>query len=355
MRILIDIGHPAHVHYFKNLMRIMEKSGHKFLIIARDKEITFELLKRYNIPFKSRGPGGKSLISKVLYIPKADLTIYREAKKFKPDILLSFASTYAAHASKLLGKPHIALDDTEHAKFELFMYPPFTATILNPSCFSKDLGKKQILFDSYTELLYLHPNYFTPNPEVLKLLKVKEGEEFAIVRFVSWDASHDIEEKGLSNNDKVELVESLSKKMKVFVSSEGEMPGEIKKYQFKVPSEFMHDALFYARLYVGEGGTTASEAAIIGTPAVYINNLSMGYIEEEKKAGLLFQSTQKEEISRNIDFILNNHSKKEFKNIGKQFIQAKIDPTAFLVWFIENYPGSVQKMKETPDFQYKFK
>ncbi len=111
----------------------MKEKGHEFLITARDKEITFELLKRYNLPYISRGKGGKSLLSKVLYIPKADVIIYRQAKRFKPDVFLSFASTYAAHASKLYGKPHIAMDDTEHAKFELLMYLPFTATVLTPS------------------------------------------------------------------------------------------------------------------------------------------------------------------------------------------------------------------------------
>jgi uncharacterized protein len=355
VRILIDIGHPAHVHYFKNFIKIMEEKRHEFLIIARNKEITFELLNRYGLTYISRGSGGKSLLEKLFYIPKADLIIYQQAKKFKPDLLLSFSSTYAAHVSKMIGKPHITLDDTEHAKYELLMYPPFTDTILNPSCFTKDLGRKQILFDSYTELLYLHSRYFVPNNKVLELLNMKEGEEYAIVRFVSWNASHDVSEAGLSSSDKIELVRSLSKKLKVFVSSEGKMPKEIQNFQFNVPSELMHDALAFARIYVGEGGTTASESAILGTPAVYINNLSMGYIEEEKKAGLLFQTTIKEEIINSIDFILAQKSTLDYKSLASEFVKEKIDPTAFLVWFIENYPTSVKTMKENPDYQYRFK
>ena len=50
MKILIDINHPAHVHYFKNFIKIMEQKGHKFLIISRDKEIEHYLLKKNNIP-----------------------------------------------------------------------------------------------------------------------------------------------------------------------------------------------------------------------------------------------------------------------------------------------------------------
>jgi predicted glycosyltransferase len=51
MRILIDIGHPAHVHYFRNFIKIMEKKEHEFLIISRNKEIEHYLLKSYNISY----------------------------------------------------------------------------------------------------------------------------------------------------------------------------------------------------------------------------------------------------------------------------------------------------------------
>jgi len=51
MKILIDINHPAHVHYFKNIIKIMEKKGHEFLIISRNKEIEHYLLKKYEGPF----------------------------------------------------------------------------------------------------------------------------------------------------------------------------------------------------------------------------------------------------------------------------------------------------------------
>jgi predicted glycosyltransferase len=355
MKILIDIGHPAHVHYFKNFIRIMQTRGHEFLVIARDKEISIELLNKFKIPYKNRGKGGKNLITKILYIPYADLYIYLNARKFKPDLFLSFSSTYAAHASKLFGKPHIALDDTEHAKFELFMYPPFTDTILNPSCFTKHLGDKQIFFNSYIELLYLHKNYFTPNIDVLRMLNVKQDERFAIIRFVSWNASHDVSQKGLSDIQKIELVNFISKKIKVFVSSEGEMPAELEVYKFPIPPEHMHDALYFATIYVGEGGTTASESALLGTPAVYLNKLSMGYIEDEKKAGLICQSVEYNEIKKSIESFLSYNSKKEFYNRLDNLIKDKIDPTSFLIWFIESYPESIKIMKENKNFQNNFK
>ena len=44
MRILIDIGHPAHVHLFKNFAWQMQEKGHKVLFTCREKEFEIDLL-----------------------------------------------------------------------------------------------------------------------------------------------------------------------------------------------------------------------------------------------------------------------------------------------------------------------
>ena len=65
----------------------------------------------------------------------------------------------------------------------------------------------------------------------------------------------------------------------------------------------MHDLLYYATMYIGEGATMASEAAILGTPSIYINTLRLSYTdEEEAKYDLLynysFQKQHKDKPSR---------------------------------------------------------
>ena len=91
----------------------MESKGHDFFITARDKEVAHNLLQAYNLKFANRGKGENGLIGKFLYLFKADYLLFRHAKKFNPDLFLSFASPYAAHVSKLLRKPHITFDDTD--------------------------------------------------------------------------------------------------------------------------------------------------------------------------------------------------------------------------------------------------
>jgi len=356
MKILIDIGHPAHVHYFRNFIEQMSKDGHEFHITSRDKEVTFDLLRKYNIPFTSRGKGGNGFLGKILYIIRADLKLIREGLRFKPDLLMSFASTYAAHASFVLGRPHIAFDDTEHSKYEIFLYRPFTKIILNPQCFKKDFGKKQIRFRGFMELCYLHPKYFRPDGNILLKLKLNESEPFILLRFVSWTAGHDAGESGFSAESKLSLVKKLSEHLKVFISSETKLPEELEQYRLLVSPEKLHDVLFYSTLYIGEGATTASESAMLGTPAIYVNSLSAGTLEEQERLGLLFSFRNPDGvIEKALELLKIPKLKAEFRKRRDAMLTETIDVTAFMVWFIENYPRSVKIMKENPDYQERFK
>jgi hypothetical protein len=47
--------------------------------------------------------------------------------------------------------------------------------------------------------------------------------------------------------------------------------------------------------------------------------------------------------------------REEFQARRQKMLADKIDVAAFFTWFIENYPESAKIMKETPDYQYKFK
>ena len=356
MKVLIDLGHPAHVHYFRNFIKTMETKGHKFLIIARDKEVTFNLLKAFNIPYISRGKGGKGFGGKLLYLFKGDYIIYKEAKKFKPDILLSFASVYAAQVSKILRKPHIAFNDTEHALLGHLLYFPFTDVVLTPSSFFKNLGSKQIKFDGFMELCHLHPNYFIPNENILTEIGVEKGEKFTLLRFVSWEASHDFGKARLNTEFKIKLFNSLLKYGKVIISAEGQLPSELEKHRVRISPEKMHDILSYASLYIGEGATTASECAMLGTPSVYVNVLDAGTLQEQNNFGLLFNfRNDSGVIEKAIELISNNKIKKDFQIRRMKMLSEKIDVTSFMIWFVENYPKSFSVMKENPHYQDHFK
>ncbi|MFZ2865491.1 MAG: DUF354 domain-containing protein [Ignavibacteriaceae bacterium] len=357
MKILIDIGHPAHIHYFRNFISIMMSKGHEFLITSRDKEVTFELLSAYKLSYISRGKGRKNIIGKMIYLFQGVYTIYKASKKFNPDLFVSFGSPYAAQASSLIKKPHVVFDDTEHSKFEQLMYKPFSKSIITPEVFFKDMGVKQIRFNSYMELCYLHPKYFYPKQEIFKQLNININTKYVILRFISWDANHDIGEKGLSYEYKIKLINELNKKYRVFISSEGILPKYFIKFKLNIKPEYLHSVLFYAQLYIGEGSTTAAECSILGTPSIYVNSLFVSYCAElEEKYGLLYIfNKEKGVLEKARELLSMPNLKDEWHKRRMKMLSEKIDVTAFMVWFIENYPQSVKIMKENPAYQYRFK
>lgn len=358
MRILIDIGHPGHVHYFKNLINDLENEGHQFLIIARDRDVIIRLLDKMKMPYVNRGKGSNSIIGKLFYMLKADLKILRASRKFKPDLFLSFSTPYAAQVSSLLGKPHIALTDTEHEDNVLakFTYP-FTQAILTPESYLNDLGEKHVRFNNVVEGLYLHKDYFNPDNNIKKLLGIDENDEYAIIRFVSWNAHHDVGHHGLNSETKSELINVLKSRFKIFISSEGDLPEEFIPYKINISPEKMHDVLAGASLFVGESATMASESALLGTKAVYINSLPlMGYLNLEQESGLLKHFDSSEGVTDYLvdvvkDKNLKNEAEQNSMNMQKDFI----NPTKFLKWFVKNYPSCMTTLKNDINYQLKFK
>ncbi len=356
MKILIDIGHPAHVHYFRNFIGIMQEKGHEFFVTARDKEVSHQLLNIYKIPFNNRGKGSKNIVGKIVYGFKADIIVYMAAKHFKPDLFLSFASPYAGQVAKFLGKPHISFTDTEHAKLGIMSFAPFSDCIITPNVFKRDFGSKHIYFRGNMELSYLHPNYFSANKSIKSELDLREDEPYSVLRFISWNANHDIGQSGIPNANKLELVRRMKREMKVFISSENCLPKELVNYQINISPEKIHDVLAYANLYIGEASTMATESAIVGTPAIYVNSLKVGTTEAQQNYGLLFSYRNFDGVLSKLDELIKNpYLKLEFSMKREKMLKDQIDVTSFMVWFIENYPDSARIMKENPEFQERFK
>ncbi len=350
MKIFIDIGHPAHVHYFKNLIQRLRTKGHSVFISSRDKEMAHYLLKNLCLEYFNRGKGAEGLFGKIIYTFKTDVQLYKYAKKHSPDIFISFGSPYAAHVSSLLGKPHIVLDDTENASIGQFMYKPFSNVILTPDCFSKEFGNKQIRFPSYMELSYLHPNVFTPDESIFNHLNINSDERYIIMRFVGWGAVHDIGHSGLSIDNKMKAVSSFSKHARVFISSEAPLPPELEKYKLDIPKHLIHHALAFSSMFYGESATMASESAVLGVPAIYLDNEGRGYTDEqEHNYGLVYnysesESDQLKSIDKGVEILKTTQNSDWFDKRAK-LLNDKIDLTAFLEFFIENYPQSVTNFK----------
>ena len=166
--------------------------------------------------------------------------------------------------------PHIGFTDTENATLLDSITVPFVNVKLTSKSYLKPLGKNHYRYNGNIELAYLHPNRFQPNKSVLRKIGVKKEEQYIIIRFIAWNAYHDIGFEGVPISDKVKLVKKLSKYAKVYISSENGLPEELKKYKINIEPECMHDVLYYASIFIGESATMAAESGILGTPSIYL-------------------------------------------------------------------------------------
>ncbi|MBO7545405.1 MAG: DUF354 domain-containing protein [Paludibacteraceae bacterium] len=66
MNILIDIGHPAHVHLLRNTYRQLQLHHHNVWVTVRDIPAAISLLTLYQIPFTIIGAKKDSLMYKAL-------------------------------------------------------------------------------------------------------------------------------------------------------------------------------------------------------------------------------------------------------------------------------------------------
>jgi uncharacterized protein len=336
MNILFDLGHPKDVNVFKNVIWKLQQRDHKIKIVARAKENTKRVLDEYGFEYEVCRYY-KSMTGKALGVITNDIHLYNIAKKFQPDVFVSPGSPYSAHVSRVLKKPHIAFSDTEIAGLVIKLTFPFTDKIYTSSSFYLDLGPKQVRFNGYYELAYLHSRYFNPNRNVLKKYNLKEG--YIILRLSALASHHDIRAKGFifsSEDELITFIHELEKYSRVIISSEKRQWKTIAEYQLNFNPGDLHDILFYSKMCIGEGATMASEAAILGVPAIYVSNTHRGYLDELESYGLAFTIQERDEaLKKAISLLKDDSLTRNSKEKREKLLKEKIDVVEFMVNEIE--------------------
>jgi len=288
MRILVDLLHPAHVHVFRNFVTQMQEDGNDVLVTARDKDVTLALLDEYGIDhvtISSQASGTPGLVGEWAV---RTTRLGRIARSFKPDVMTGIMGVSIAPVGRLLRIPSVVFYDTEFATRTNRVVYPMASAVVTPECYAAPVNGNHLTYPGYHELAYLHPDRFRPDPDVVASAGVDPAEPYSIVRFVSWEASHDVGELALTGAQKRQLVDRLSAHGRVLISSEMSLPSDLESFAYRGPTSAIHHVLAYASVVVGESATMASEAAVLGTPAVFIATTSRGYIDEqEAKYGLV--------------------------------------------------------------------
>jgi len=306
MNILFDIGHPAHVHLFKNFIKYLKKKKHNVVTVCRNKDVTTKLLDFYEIRYFCLSEPGNNLIGMLKEL------LIRDYKVFKlhnnQNFNLAFGTSLSiAHLSALTKVKSINFneDDDSVVLYYAYLTYPFTTTIVNPDCIKfKKWHNKRLFVPSYHELAYLHPNNFKPNKEVLKKYRLEE-KKYIIIRFSALKAHHDTKAKGISNSLWTNLNVLISKyKYKVIKSIENSNYCEIEPWD-------MHHILAFAKIIISDSQTMTIEGAVLGIPSIRINTFIgkstvIEELEKKYKLAIGFLPNQEEDVLLTIKAILSD-------------------------------------------------
>lgn len=282
MRILVDLLHPAHAHFFRALIAEMTPRGHEFLLLSREKDVLTDLLDGWGLEHccvSRQRPGRRALARELVTRVCA---IREHARAFRPDVMTGLMGPAVAIARRLLGTPSVVFYDNETTGRLNALVARLCDAWISPRGYGLDHGRRHLRYAGYHETAYLHPDRFTPDPDRVRALGVDPERPYSVVRFVGWESVHDGGESGFSAAGKRALVETLGRMGPVHVSSETPLPDDLAAHRVHAPAGEIHHLLAFARLFAGESSTMASEAACLGTPAAFVARTGRGVNDEQR-------------------------------------------------------------------------
>lgn len=359
MRILFYFGHPAQYLFLKNPISILKEKGVICDIVIKSKDVLEKLLIENKESYINILPEGRisNKIGILVGLIKRDARLFNLVSGKCYDLFIG-TDPSLAHIGFLKRIPIITVleDDIQIISKLAKLTYPFTSTILTPKeCQTGKFETKTIHYEGYMKLSYLHPNRFEKKPPKIK-------HPYILIRVSKLDAHHDSGISGLNPKIITKIIQVLHKNYgDVYVSSEGQLDEFFIPYELHVKPSDMQQILANARMLISDSQSMSVEAAMLGIPSIRYSDFAgkISVLEElEHHYGLTYgiPANSPKKLFEKIDELISLPDLvEEFQNRRQRMLADKIDVSAFLVWFIENYPQSVKTMKENPDYQFNFK
>lgn len=224
-----------------------------------------DILDIYKVNYQCIGKYGETIMEKLVFGLQRQLELVDLVSRL--DGVLSFPSPDAVRVAFGLGKKSVLLNDTPHAHHVNSLTLPLAEALIAPSAIPRDAWrpycpKRIIVFDGLFE--YVWVSRHAPNPDSIRRLGLSPGEyvvfrpEEAKAAYYEW------------NN--MELRRNLIN----YIKSLGYKIINIPRYQDQIIDGVINliqavdhlDMAYYAAAVVTGGLTMATEAALMGVPAL---------------------------------------------------------------------------------------
>ena len=135
----------------------------------------------------------------------------------------------------------------------------------------------------------------------------------------------------------------------------------MRQYQLKIKSTDIHHIMSYASLLISDSQSMSVEAAMLGVPNIRFNDFAgrvsvLEELQNDYHLTLGIMTSEPQRLVNEVEKALSNPNiREEYQQRRNKMLDDKIDVTAFLTWYIKDYPQSREIMKNSPNYQYNFK
>jgi len=269
MKIVIDLGHPAQLNFYKNAIYELSKKNKVYITYINrgrlPKIVNKELKGIKNCRLIKIGNHRGNLLSVLVEANALRLiALFFRMIRIKPDIVIS-NGYQAGIYPKIFNIPSIHFnDDLNRSKLVINLIKFFSRDIYFP--FYSDKRIKP--FKALKEWSYLSPGYFTPDISVLNTYGLKE-KGYVFIREVITGTLNYMGQKG-------RLIESVADQFpeNVCVLLSLEDKTRQKNYPsnwivLEEPIQDIHSLIYYSKLVISSGDSIAREGAQLGVPSIY--------------------------------------------------------------------------------------
>ncbi|MBI3842331.1 MAG: DUF354 domain-containing protein [Thaumarchaeota archaeon] len=333
MKIWFDILTPKQLLFFEPMIRKLRKNN-QVLCTSRNYREVVNLAKIRGINLSILGKhGGPNKTDKL----KASLSRMHKlayiAKKFAPEITVSFCSPEAARISYGFGIKHVAFSDSPHAEAVMRLSIPLVQKLLIPWIipyreFQRyGIAKKDIIkYKAIDAAVIVRETSKKYSRDDFSLTKKKT----ILVRPEESQAAYISKERAKTTNIIREIIREFSDYNIVIL---GRYLSQIRAFKKEFGNKAIvmdkvvdgKSLLEFTDFFIGSGGTMTAEAALMGIPTISYNAVPNNIEEYLAKKGLLVKEKNSMRIAKIIKQIAKS-DKNKMRRRAKTILSSMEDP-----------------------------
>ena len=265
MNVGIAIRHPEHAHLYRRPVERLRERGHEVSLFVREFRDTTELLDRFGVAYTLLADEPDGIVDLFAGHLRYEVGVLRAARRADVDVLTSVGGRAVSHIAPLLDVPCVVFADWTPGAVDRAV-ARLADVVATPAFLRGEYGPRQVVYDGLHELAYLRPDPEAPEQSNGATLDHGTSD---VERSTGSTTAVAFTPETADASWVTETVATLDATGRVLVVG-GRSPAATEHVSERVSRERVHTALADADRVVTDLGTVATEAAVLGTPTVFV-------------------------------------------------------------------------------------